>query len=122
MGSLDDYEAKEPKSYCDRASVPRARRTISPTLNESIIANTLFEGRLVTICRLVFTDGVRWRLRLPLQPESRRTRKLFRARGPVGRSDGDRPFTEPDCARMAAHSEVIGVGATKEGKMAPNFS
>jgi hypothetical protein len=33
---------------------------------------------------------------------------------------------EPDCAPMATHSDVIGVGAgvgaTKEGKMAPNFS
>ena len=81
-------------------------------------------ARLVTGSRLVFTDRVRWRLRLPLQPESRRTRKLFRARSPVGRRDGDRPLKEPNCARMAAHSEVIGVGAgvgaTKEGKMAPN--
>jgi len=35
------------------------------------------------VSRLVFTDGVRWRLRLPLQPESRRTQKLFRARSPL---------------------------------------
>src|SRR6266446_951579 len=35
------------------------------------------------VSRLVFTDGVRWRLRLPLQPELRRTQKLFRARSPL---------------------------------------
>jgi hypothetical protein len=34
----------------------------------------------------------------------------------------NQPVKELDCAPMATHSEVIGVGATKEGKMAPNFS
>jgi hypothetical protein len=38
----------------------------------------------------------------------------------------DRHLDEPDCAPMATQSEVIGVGAglgaTRKGKMAPNFS
>src|SRR5467141_273175 len=37
---------------------------------------------------LVFTDEVKWLLRLPLHPESRGTQKPFRARSPVGGRDG----------------------------------
>jgi len=45
---------------------------------------------------------------------------------PLGEVTVNQPLKERDCAPMATHSEVIGVGAglgaTKEGKMAPNFS
>jgi hypothetical protein len=38
----------------------------------------------------------------------------------------DRRLNEPDCAPMASRLEVLdvgaGLGATKQGKMAPNFS
>ena len=50
---------------------------------EANTQNLLQKGRPFILRRLVFTDGVRWRLRLPLQPESRRTQKLFRARSPL---------------------------------------
>jgi hypothetical protein len=76
--------------------------------------------------RLVFPDEVKWLLRLPLHPESRGTQKPFRARSPVGEVTVNQPLKEPDCAPMATHSEVIGVGAgvgaTTKGKMAPDFS
>jgi hypothetical protein len=44
----------------------------------------------------------------------------------LGEVTVNQPLKEPDCAPMATHSEVIGVGAglgaTKKGKMAPDFS
>jgi hypothetical protein len=45
---------------------------------------------------------------------------------PLGEVTVNQPLKAPDCAPMATHSEVIGVGAglgaTKKGKMAPDFS
>jgi hypothetical protein len=46
----------------------------------------------------------------------------------LGEVTVNQPLKEPDCAAaaMTTHAEVIGVGAglgaTKKGKMAPNFS
>ena len=74
----------------------------------------------------MFTDEVKWLLRLPLHPESRALKNRSGPEVPLGEVTVNQPLKERDCAPMATHSEVIGVGAglgaTKEGKMAPNFS
>ena len=66
-------------------------RVVSPAaekINKRIIAKALIDGGLILTSRLVFSDGERWRLRLLLLPELRRSgcdtrsRALTRARSP----------------------------------------
>jgi hypothetical protein len=58
--------------------------------------------------------------------ESKQVQRLPCPQVRLGEVTVNQPLKEPDRAPMATHSEVIGVGAglgaTKKGKMAPNFS
>jgi hypothetical protein len=94
------------------------------------VDSKLARNRHVGESRLVFTDGVRWRLRLPLQPESRRNRELFRARPDLGSVISLRVARSPNCQNAVWIMRSVSHSTNRPkyilyyifGPLAPRFS